>query len=193
MKNNMDLSHRKRSVRAIMNTTDIDRIRNTLWDKPRELLLFDMSTRTGLLMKDLLQLKVSDFLSIKGGEAIPTTTESAKLSSAPIMSEALYKSFQHYLERLSPKPDDYLFKSRKGGQPLNVSSVSNMVKDWYQATGLKGLSGVSSLRKTWQVHFKDHHQTEAKVSEAQHALEGIIDSSIHFAPFGMGDTGLSCF
>ena len=124
-------------------------------------------------MKDLLQLKVSDLLSIKGGEAIPTTTESAKLSSVPIMSEALYKSFQHYLERLSPKPDDYLFKSRKGGQPLNVSSVSNMVKDWYQATGLKGLSGVSSLRKTWQVHFKDRHQTEAKVSEAQHALEGL--------------------
>lgn len=173
MKRIKEQTPRKSSIIAIMKTIDIDRIRYTLWDNPREILLFDMSIQTGLFMKDLLQLKVSDLLSIKVGQAIPVTTELAKPSSVPIMNQILYKSFQHYLERLSPKPDDYLFKSRKGGHPLTVSSASNMIKKWYQAAGLKGLSGASSLRETWRVHFRNHNQTKARVEETQHALEGL--------------------
>jgi integrase len=49
-------------------------------------------------------------------------------------------------------PGEHLFKSRKGGGPLTVPTVNNMVKAWCRAVRLKENYGSHSLRKTWGYH-----------------------------------------
>jgi len=49
-------------------------------------------------------------------------------------------------------PGEHLFKSKKGGQALKVSSAHNLVKAWCRAVKLKGNYGSHTLRKTWDYH-----------------------------------------
>jgi DNA-binding GntR family transcriptional regulator len=60
------------------------------------------------------------------------------------------------MEELDPSQDEFLFKSRKGKQPLTLSTVSHLVGSWFEAAGLKGLGGARALRRTWQSHFEEH-------------------------------------
>jgi len=148
-------------IKPIVNIDYIIKIRDMLWDRPRDLLLFDFCIRTGLTLKNILRLKVADLHNVQVGQSVRAFKEFGKSNNnSVIMSEALYQSFQRYVEVLRPEPEAYLFKSRKGLKPLNVSSASNMINRWFEAIGLTGLSGVSSLKKTWQLHFAGPAPTE---------------------------------
>ncbi len=144
-------ANQKRIAEPIQNPDDLKQIRSNLKSKPRDLLLFDLATQTGLGMKEMLHLKVKHLLGIKVGEKISNTTnKNGKQNN--LMTGDLYQTFNQYLEKVEPKPDDYLFKSMKGQRPLNLSSVSNMINSWFEAAHIKNAHGATSLRKTWQYH-----------------------------------------
>lgn len=144
----------KRIFKPIRNQDDIERIRLNLRDKPRDLLLFNLSVQTGTGMKKLLRLKVKHLLDVPGGGEITAFEGTPDEFSCPMTVEA-HEAFNRYIEKFHLKPDEYLFKSNKGSQPLNLSSVSNMVKGWFAAAELDGYYGAISLRKTWEYHQRN--------------------------------------
>jgi len=146
---------KKLSSLPIRHKEDIDRLRNMLQGKPRDLLMFDLATQTGLRLKDLVAIKVEDLISYRIGERIPLQFYENDSIPSVLMTERLFRSLHAYLAAANPGMDDYLFKSRKGKGPLTKTSVSRLVQHWYALAGLKGLSGWSSLRRTWKLHYSD--------------------------------------
>jgi DNA-binding GntR family transcriptional regulator len=146
-------SYRPRSrkrIEPIRDLEDFRRIKRILEDKPRDLLLFDLATQTGLTIKDLLTLKVKDLLGLKVGDLLAVTGASKRGPHEIRLNQVILESFNLYLEKFKPEHDDYLFKSRKGGKPLNISSVSHLIKSWFEAANIKNPCGAKSLRKTWE-------------------------------------------
>jgi DNA-binding GntR family transcriptional regulator len=147
-------NHSKRAAGPIKDSEDIQRIRSILSSTPRDLLLFDLAVETGTGMKKILQMKVKDIAGKQRGE--PIMTGSGQGQKYPVfMTDTLYDSLQKYLEEIRPRPDDYLIKSKKGQRPLNLSTVSNMITDWFDEAKIKGCFGAISLRKTWEYNNVD--------------------------------------
>jgi DNA-binding GntR family transcriptional regulator len=140
------------SILPLDGQDDIKRIRGYLAEQPRNLLLFELAVGTGLMMKDLLQMKVTDIQKLTVGDKFSIAGGNR---GNPIISENIYQAFQAYFQEANPKTDEYLFRSRKGNHPLNVSSVSDMIKQWFKTTDLNHLTGAKSLRKTWEAYYKD--------------------------------------
>ncbi len=136
------------SSEPIRDHSDLKKIRLLLRNRPRDLLLFDLATQTGVPMQNLLLLRVEAFTGIEIGSKLPLNQTGTNLMEPLVMTKALYRTFQQYITEANPKPGEYIFKSRKGVKPLTLSSVSRMVTSWYKATGLDYLCGVTSLRKT---------------------------------------------
>jgi DNA-binding GntR family transcriptional regulator len=154
--NNKNLPRLKGKAEPIRNFQDIKKIRKYLQKTPRNLLLFDLLTQTGMQIKYALNLKVKDISGLIVGDSLPPIQNESNFN--PVISKTMYQSFQNYLKKSAAKEEDYLFQSRKGSKPLNVSSVSNMINHWFEMTGFSGLCGGRSLRKTWQMHFKKNNK-----------------------------------
>jgi len=143
------------SSQPIGDKEDIERLRNLLRNKPRDLLMFDLATQSGLRLNELVAVKVGDLSGYRIGERVTMDLKTKGSKPKVLITERLYRSFHAYLEAVNPDIDEYLFKSRKGNGPLTKTSVSRLVQSWFTAAGLKGLSGWSSLRKTWKLHYAD--------------------------------------
>ena len=147
------LRKEKRIAGPIKSNEEIKRIRSILFEKPRDLLLFDLAIKTGIGMKKFLPLKVKSLSDMRKGEKIHIGTARGKDYGFTVTDE-IYGTFHRYLKEVKPKPNDYVFKSKKRQRPLNLSSVSNMINGWYEAAGIKGCFGAISLRKTWEYNRK---------------------------------------
>lgn len=143
----------KRTAEPIRSAEDIKRLRSILNGNHRDLLLFDLAVETGLGMKKILRMKVKDIAGIEKGKTIPLISGRDQKYDF-IMSELLYETFNRYLQEVKPDPEDYLIKSKKGQRPLNLSTVSNMINEWYKAAGIINCHGAISLRKTWEFNNK---------------------------------------
>lgn len=161
----------KQVFEPLRDRKDIEQIRGYLKGNPRDLLLFDLAVETGAGMKKLLTLKIKDLKNVNKGEKIPAL-ENTLAKSSHIMNAVIHGTFQTYLEKYKPKPNDYLFKSKKGNLPLNLSSVSNMIKGWFSAVGIKGSFGAISLRKTWEYHYGN--SLHAEKQDAESSLSSIF-------------------
>jgi len=147
--------HRKTSkeskIKPIKNHQDIERIRTALNQKPRDLLLFDLVTQTGVGIQNILKLKVKNLLNLKIGDKFQIAELIGKTPDGIVVTDILFSSWQRYLREINPDKDDFIIKSRKGNSPLQLSSASAMIGRWFKSIDLKGLSGSKSLRKTWEV------------------------------------------
>ena len=151
----------------IKSNADIERIRSNLRHNPRDLLLFNIAVQTGIGMKKLLQLKVRDLIGVKVGGKIPIEPSKDKKYSV-IMTEIVHDTFNRYLAEINPKPDDYLFRSKKGQRPLNLPSVSNMIKGWFEAANIKNCNGAISLRKTWEYNQRNKTHVNKDIAPPAH-------------------------
>ncbi len=140
-------------ARAIEKMEDIAHLRSILENRPRDLLLFEMAIETGAPVVHLLHLKVSDLRDLTPGRALEIPSPGSGPGSVFIWTEALQGIFDLYMDRIGPDKGDYLFRSRKGNNPLTVQSTSRLVKGWFEKAGLSGLSGILSLHQTWKRHF----------------------------------------
>ena len=68
----------KGKINPIQSRSDIDRIRDILKGKPRDLLLFDLATRTGLDIKQILNIRVRDLLGCKIGSRLVSASTGRK-------------------------------------------------------------------------------------------------------------------
>lgn len=166
MSTNLNSDQNKRIAGPIRSIEEIRRIRSILSDKPRDLLLFELAVGTGIGMKKLLPLKVKTLAGIPEGEKISIGTFRDKQHTI-IMTDILYETFHRYLQAVSPKPDDYLFRSKKGQRPLNLSTVSNMINGWFETANIKNCYGAISLRKTWEFNHKDKTRIDQDTSKSK--------------------------
>ncbi len=157
-KDKKELSH----VKVIQSIEEIDRIREVLRGKPRDLLLFDLAVQTGLKMKDLLKLHVHDLIGLKVGDRIPISSTTGDGPQAAVVTDNIFASFQVHMEQAGLQKEDYLFQSKRTSKPLDIATVSRLVSSWYKSANLAGLSGYRSLRMTWLYFNKQQLQRDTK-------------------------------
>ena len=167
-------THRSRVIEPIRAREDIDRIRKSLSEKSRDLLFFDLATQTGLRTKELLKLKAKDLSGLKAGDPLSITMGKENTVWQSFISEDVARTFHEYLNKANLQPDDYLFRSRKGKKPLTVSSVSHMVRRWFEASNIKGVYGAKSLHKTWEHHIEGR-STGTMNSSDDNSFGGLIE------------------
>lgn len=137
---------------------EIIRVREFLALKPRDLLLFDMATQTGLPAEHWLQLKIKHLSALKIGDLLPIQSWKSQKSDAMTMNTVLKKSFDYYLKESNAKAGDFLFQSRKGGTPLTLSSVSRIIKKWFLASDIIVPKGLLVLRKVWEDYYRVNNE-----------------------------------
>ena len=171
---------RGRPIKPIENIRDVELIRSMLVDRPRDLLLFDFCTQTGLPVGDLLELKVGDVIELDIGDQIPAAMEKDSKSGPVLMNQRLHDTLERFFNRTAVSNDDYLFKSRKGQGPLDICTVSHLTGKWFREAGLTGLTGVKSLRKTHEMHFAEKPRADA--GREKGALSGL--NKVQAATYG---------
>lgn len=124
-------------------------IRDRLAARPRDRLLFDLVTRTGLPMTALLGLKVGPLRAAPPGREVSLPGGRGKRLSLT-MDQVIAQSLAHHLGTSDLADDDFVFKSRKGGRALGLAAVSRLVKGWLGAIGRDGAGGIIALRELAQ-------------------------------------------
>jgi DNA-binding GntR family transcriptional regulator len=107
-------------------------------------------------VKRLLALKVKDLLPTDAEGRITIDKGRGQAPYSIVMTKSLRQAWENFLKRLAPSENDYVFKSRKGVNPLNLSTVSNMVNEWFERANISNTSGIRSLKKTWESHFRNN-------------------------------------
>ncbi|MEJ2168180.1 MAG: FCD domain-containing protein [Desulfobacterales bacterium] len=155
MKDTIPKKRAPETVSAIQSSDDIECIRQSLKNKPRDLLLFDMATQTGAPAEQWLRLKAGQLSKLVPGDLLPLTSIGKNSASGVVLNGILYGSLRKYLDEVKPTAADYIFKSRKGSGPLTLSSASRIVKGWLKANKIQGHGSLLSLRKTGAQYAED--------------------------------------
>jgi len=169
---------RKKTTKAIKDINKIEKIRALLHDKPRDLLLFEMSIGSGLTAQSMLQLKVKDLKKLEPGEQLSIAAGKRKRIRRYTINGKTVEAFNRHLKKARLKENDYLFLSRKGKKPLTISSASRLINGWFKATAIKNMSGFLSLRKTYEFHNKD--QTKVSSINNQEANNKLPIDPLNF-------------
>jgi DNA-binding GntR family transcriptional regulator len=165
-----------KKINPIQRMEDVERIRRRLFSNPRDLLLFNLITQAGLKLRDVLNFKVKDLAGLSEGDPIPVSDTPSDLEAKPIMTRRIKESYNMLIEENRFHPEDYLIRSKKGKAPLEPPSVSRLVSQWFRQEKLKGLTGVKSLRKTWERHFRPN--TESVGLETKSSGESIYGNFV---------------
>ena len=175
----MDTTHNgdDQVIQPLPDRNAVASIRKALRKNPRDLLLFDLATQTGLGMKVLLAYKVRDLQGLEVGDNLPKAGQFSHKACNPVMNRVVHESFNRYVKINQPAPDDYLFRSRKGDGPLSLSSTSHLVRKWFNAVGLDNLSGAKSLKKTWAALFQPALQDD-QTADPTDILKPVATSTI---------------
>lgn len=158
-------SNQTRQSPVLASREEVELVRDRLRATPRDLLLFDLAVQTGLAMTDLLPLKVRDLSGLAVGGRFPFAGPDQG-GPGPVMTADIRSSLQSHLEQNRPHFNDYLFRSRKGNRPLNLTSVSDLATKWFAQAGLNHLSGVRPLKRTYERLFKNGAGSENGPAES---------------------------
>lgn len=140
-------------VEPITEMKDIRSIKKMLKGNPRDYLLFVMGINTGLRVQDMLKLKIRDVEECPVGSRISMKEKKTGKENVFMMNREIREALDAYLESEKHKPDDFLFKSRKGrNAPLTTYAVMNYIKGWCAAINMKENVGAHTLRKTFCYH-----------------------------------------
>ena len=139
---------------TVISTETIAELREILKTKPRDLLLFDLLTQTGIKVKDALCLKAKDLSGMVVGDNISYLCPRTKDSAIAVVTKRVRKTLTRYLQESHLKAEDYLFKSRKGSGPLSLTSASHLIRKWFKEAGVTGHTGVKCLHNYCEWSFR---------------------------------------
>lgn len=160
-------------IERIIPPEHIREIRMKIESRPRDLLLFDLATKTGIQMQYLLRLRVKDLDGLKIGDRLPIAALAGKTPNVIVMTDTLYRTWRKYRDELKPNKEDYLIKSRKGSDPLRLSTVSEMIRRWLESAGVHGLGGAKALQRTWK-HFQETNTHTSTKLPSKNSVEQIL-------------------
>ncbi len=143
-------------VEPIKEIKDISKIKQYLKGKAnkRDYMLFVVGINVGLRAGDLLQLKIGDVLEDgKIVDSVKIQEEKTDKLREFVINDSAKEAIKLYLDSLKVfKPDDYLFKSRKGNGHIEVEYAHSIIKSTLRDLKIKGNYGTHSLRKTFAYH-----------------------------------------
>jgi integrase len=143
-------------VEPIKRVKDIEKIEQYLKgkEKRRDYMLFVVGINVGLRAGDLLELRLKDVLSeSKLNDSVLIKEQKTGKMREFTLNKSAKDAIWYYLESISGyEPEDYLFKSQKGGR-LTVQAAHKIIKGLLRELNIKGNYGTHSLRKTWAYHI----------------------------------------
>ena len=126
-------------VEPIREPEDIEKIRDLLKTKPRDLCIFNLGVNTNLRAIDLVNLKVGQVRYLKPGDRLELRERKTKKKRIVVINNLSWRSIQNLLNsdkmKKAKKDEEYLFQSRKGG-PLRANTLTAMIKSLTLAIGL---------------------------------------------------------
>jgi len=133
-------------VEPIRSKKQIDNIKQYLKNyNLRDYLLFVLGINSGLRISDLLLLTLDD---IKDKDRIIIREKkTGKIKDFPL-SDTCKKAIQEYLKN-TKITDGWLFKSKKGHQPISRVQAYRIINKAARAIGMKEAIGTHTLRKTF--------------------------------------------
>lgn len=149
------------SVEPIRSTKDLTTIKKRLAGNPRDFALFVAGINTAFRASDLLALTVGQVRHLNPGDTLPVRERKTGKERRVTLNRAAHDAISNLLATMPDSPDDApLFKSRKGGKALTVSTLNNMVKGWCEWCNLPGNYGSHTLRKTFGYHHRVTFKTD---------------------------------
>src|SRR5699024_1030793 len=137
-----------KAVQPLRSLSEIEAIKTELSKRPRDLLMFIIGINTTLRISDILPLRVRD---ISGDYIYLTERKTDKTKRVRINN-----SVKNALRNLVPSdalPDDYLFPSRKGCNPISRVQAWRILNSAAKNAGISHIRfGTHSLRKTAAYH-----------------------------------------
>jgi integrase len=133
----------------IRNLDDIEAIKQLLYSKPRDYLLFVMGINNGLRVGDMLKLKAGLFRNVREGDKIPLREEKTGKHQEVVINKPIKEALERYFAHCKPDDEQFLFKSQRGEGPICISAVNLRIKNWCRAINLDGNYGSHTLRKTF--------------------------------------------
>ena len=134
-------------VEPIRTKTGIKRIRKLLAGRPRDLCLFTLGINTAYRASELLSLRAGQVRHLEAGQVLEIKQRKTKKYRKVTLNKACIAAIRDLLDSRPYEDGAPLFMGQRG--PLQIPTVSTMVKHWCRDAGLKGNYGSHSLRKTW--------------------------------------------
>jgi integrase len=139
-------------VEPIRTKAAIENIKRILRDTPRNLCLFTLGINTAYRANELLAIRCGQVRALRAGETLELKQSKTRKYRMVTLNRPAVAAIQYSLthDRALRDADDdrYLFSSRVG-EVLTLPTVTNLVKRWCAAVGLKGNYGSHTMRKTW--------------------------------------------
>jgi integrase len=135
-------------VEPIRQKKDIELIRQSLADSPRDECLFTLGINTAYRANELLSIRVGQVRSLKVGDTLDLKQSKTQRYRQVTLNRKAVEAIQGVLGSRRFREDDFLFFSQRSDR-LSVPEVSRKVKGWCEAIRLPGNYGSHSLRKTW--------------------------------------------
>ncbi len=142
----------KIKVEPIRHQSDIDQVKALLEGHPRNHALFTMGINTNLRAGDLAKLTLDQVANVRPGEFIEIQESKTGKTRRITLNKEVCRAVRKVIEDKRLGAGDPLFKSQRGRQALQVSSINRLVKGWCRQIGLLGNFGSHTLRKTWGYH-----------------------------------------
>jgi site-specific recombinase XerC len=89
---------------------EMKEVREGLFRKKRDLLLFDLITQTNVRLDALLRLRVRDLKNLRPGDEVPLSGKGTRTESVLVVSDTIAETFETYLNKTDAINEDYIFK-----------------------------------------------------------------------------------
>ncbi len=139
-------------VQPIHRLKDVRAIKKLIADSARDSAIFSIGINTNLRASDILRLTIDQMKDIKPGHEIEIIEKKTRKKRRITLNQEATTAIQRLLVALHGKykDTDSLFQGQRG--PLNVKTVTQLVKKWCNDINLDGNYGSHTMRKTWGVH-----------------------------------------
>ena len=172
------------TVNPIRDSQTVRNILNYLKNKnERDYVLFSLGIYTGLRIRDILKLKISD---VKGKNALNIRDNKTNKENKLEFNSELNRVLRDYCK--DKDPDDFLIKSRKGyNKPISREQAYKILRAVALKFNLECI-GCHSLRKTFGYHL--YRVTNKDIAQVQEALKH-SDSSYTLRYIGVNQETLN--
>lgn len=134
-------------VQPIRNRKQVESIKKVLLGQnERDYVLFTLGINSGLRISDLLPLKPADIISDRIRLREKKTGKAINFPLSPQVAKIL----RDYIGRNAGS--EYLFGSRKGGEPITRQQAYRIINEAARAVGITDKIGTHTLRKTFAYH-----------------------------------------
>jgi len=145
----------------------------------RNVVMITVGLNVGVRGVDLLSLKYKQIIDANGSfleddDEVEIREQKTGKVKGLVLNEACKQAIIEYIQKfdIKVKPNDYIFFStKKIGEPLNVQSCSNVLKEAAEACGINRRIGSHTLRKTFSYfQIKAHRNDAMFINELQALL-----------------------